>query len=178
MKPANGTSSKGRKVRRTEQLILFTVGAQRFGIAASAVHEVRSIDSLAGAAAELAQNEFPKVQHMIQRGKRNYYVVHGGNHFRITATRPALVLVLRQSRVAILVDGIESMATISRLYGLPQAFVGDERQWYRGLALIEDRVVPVVDPLGFLSEEDVERLDEYAAITVEQNSAVEGNVAV
>jgi hypothetical protein len=68
---------------------------------------------------------------MIPRGRRNYYVVHGGDHFRITATRPALVLVLRQSRVAVLVDTIESMATISRLHGLPHAFVGDERQWYR-----------------------------------------------
>jgi hypothetical protein len=36
----------------------------------------------------------------------------------------------------------------------------------------------VVDPSGFLSEEDVERLDEYAAIAVEQGSALEGNVAV
>ncbi len=178
MKSSNGTNSKGRKLRRTEQLILFNVGAHRFAIAASAVHEIRSTDSLAGAAAELAQAELPKVQHMIHRGKRTYFVVHGGEHFQLPATRPTLVLVLRQSRVALLVDAIDRMATISRLYALPRAFAGDERQWYRGLALIEGRVVPVINPSGFLSEGDVQRLDEYAATAAEQNSAVEGSVAV
>lgn len=178
MKPLAAPKSKARKARQTEQLILFNVGTQRFAISASAVHEIRSTDSLAGAAAGLDQTELPKVQHMIHRGKRTYFVVHGGDHFQLPAARPTLVLVLRQSRVAVLVDGIDRMAAISRLFALPRAFSGEERQWYRGLALIEDRVVPVVEPSGFLSEEDVQRLDEYAAIAAEQNLTVEGSVSV
>jgi chemotaxis signal transduction protein len=178
MKPEGASNSKPRKARRTEQLILFNVGAHRFAIAANAVHEIRSTDSLAGASAALAQTELPHVQHMIHRGKRTYFVVHGGDHFQLPAARPTLVLVLRDSRVAVLVDAIDRMATISRLYALPRAFSGDERQWYRGLALIEDRVVPVVNPSGFLSEEEVRRLDEYAAIAAEQITPVEGSIPV
>lgn len=178
MKPSNGLNSKARKLRRTEQLILFTVGAHRLAIAASAVQEIRSTDSLAGASAKLSQTELPKVQHIIHRGKRSYYVVHSGNHFQLPATHPTLVLVLRQARVAVLVDGIDRMATISRLYTLPRAFAGEERHWYRGLALIEDRVVPVVDPSGFLSEEEVQRLDKHAATIAEERRTIEGSLAV
>lgn len=176
VKPAGGIATKGRKARRTEQVILFNVGSQRFAIAANDVHEVRSIDSLAGITVDLGQTELPKVRTVIHRGKRSYYVVHGGDHFQISATHPALVLVLREARVAALVDGIDRMATISHLYALPRAFTGEERQWYRGLTVIEDRVLPVVSPVGFLSEEDVQRLDEYAAIAAEEHLATEGNI--
>src|SRR5260370_29907018 len=102
MKPEGGSNSKPRNVRRTEQLILFNVGAHRFAIAASAVHEIRSTDSLAGAAAALAQTELPHLQHVIHRGKRTYFVVHGGDHFQLAAARPTLGLVLRDSPVALL----------------------------------------------------------------------------
>src|SRR5260370_36624233 len=142
MKPEGGSNSNPRKVRGTEQLILFNVGAHRFAIAASAVHEIRSTDSLAGAAAALTQTELPHVQHMIHRGKRTYFVVHGGDHFQLPAARPTLVLVRRDSRVAALGDAIDRMATLSRLYALPRAFCRDERHGCRGMAWIEARGVP------------------------------------
>jgi hypothetical protein len=72
-------------------------------------------------------------------------------------------LMLRQIRVAVLVDKIERMAEISGLHALPRAFVGAERQWYRGLAYLEDQVIPVVSPLGFLTSQEFERLDGAAA---------------
>ncbi len=41
------------RVARTEQIILFRVGGQIFGVSSASVQEVRSVDSLAGAAAEI-----------------------------------------------------------------------------------------------------------------------------
>jgi hypothetical protein len=70
---------------------------------------------------------------------------------------------LRQIRVAVLVDKIERMAELSGLHALPRAFVGTERQWYRGLACLDDQVIPVVSPMGFLTSQEFERLDGAAA---------------
>ena len=42
---------------------------------------------------------------------------------------------------------------------LPREFLGAERQWYRGLAYLEDQVIPVVSPLGFLTSQEFQRLD-------------------
>jgi len=46
------------------------------------------------------------------------------------------------------------MTEISALYALPHAFTGQERQWYRGLAVLagtdgQPEVVPVVNPDAF-----------------------------
>lgn len=152
-----------RKPRRVEQVILFTVGEHLFAIAADSVAEIRSTDSLAGAATELANSNVPKVRHTAQRGKSSYFVVRASLHFRLPVTRPTLVFILRQTRIAVLVDAIEHMVSISKVIALPQAFCGEERQWYRGLTLIDDRVVPVVNPLGFLSPSEITMLDEAIA---------------
>lgn len=167
-----------RPPRRTEQVILFTVGEHLFAIAADSVAEIRSTDSLAGAATELPNDSVPKVQHTAQRGRFSYFVVKAGLHFGLPVTRPALVFILRQTRIAVLVDAIERMAAISKLYALPQAFCGEEQQWYRGLALIDDRVVPVVDPAGFLTEREIEMLDAAVARSHEEVSAAPGSATV
>ncbi len=57
--------------------------------------------------------ELPKVRHMVERAHRTYFVVNAGVHFGLPVTRPTLVLILRQLRVAVLVDRIERMAEIS-----------------------------------------------------------------
>jgi chemotaxis signal transduction protein len=153
---------KPRPARRSEAVILFSVANQTFAIAADSVQEIRSTDSLAGTAIELGQTDLPKVRHMIERAHRDYYVVNAGIHFGLPVTRPAFVLIMRQLRIAVLVDRIERMAEISSVHALPRAFSGSERQWYRGLAYLDDRVMPVIRPGGFLTAEEFRELDRVA----------------
>ncbi|MGB6265654.1 MAG: chemotaxis protein CheW [Candidatus Acidiferrales bacterium] len=159
MKFALQESAKARRGRRSEAVILFTVANQHFAIAAEAVQEIRSTDSLAGAAVEMGLAEMPKVKHRIERNQRAWYVVNASVHFGLRVTRPTLVLILRQARAAVLVDKIERMAEIAAVHALPLAFTGDERRWYRGLAYIDDQVIPVVAPSGFLAPAEIEHLD-------------------
>ena len=176
MKISSQDLTKARRSRGAEAVILFCIGNQTFAIAAEAVQEIRSTDSLAGAAVEIEQADVPKVRHMVERGHRTYYVVSGCAHFGLRITRPMLVLILRQIRAAVLVDSIERMAEIPNVYALPQGFQGEERQWYRGLAYLEDRVIPVINPAGFLTAEEFGRLDiasRAAAARAETERAVQ-----
>lgn len=161
--PASSSSAASkafpRRVRRPETVVLFAVANQMFAIAADAVQEIRSTDSLGGSAIEIDQIEIGKVRHTVERGGRTYFVVNAGMHFGLPVTRPMLVLILRRSRVAVLIDRIERMAEISAVYPLPLAFSGDERRWYRGLAHLDDLVIPVIDPEGFLTDEELRALD-------------------
>jgi len=160
MKPRTEPNAKPRRAHDPERVILFFVSNQMFAIRAESVQEIRSTDSLAGAAFEIENPALPKVRHAVERGHQTYYVVNACLHFHLPVTRPALVLILRQLRVAVLVDHIDRMAEISAVYTLPEAFAGEERRWYRGLAYLDDRVIPVIDPDGFLSPEDLACLDE------------------
>jgi hypothetical protein len=45
---------------------------------------------------------------------------------------------------------------ISALHALPPAFTHEERGWYRGLAVMNGAVVPVVNHNAFLSKGDME----------------------
>jgi chemotaxis signal transduction protein len=163
IKSAEDFAAGARKPVASEPAILFTVAGQMFAIAADGVQEIRSTDSLAVGANEIDQAEIAKVRHTIVRGHHTYYVVNAGVHFSLRTTRPALVMILRQRRVAVLVDAIERMAEIPAVHPLPQAFTGPERVWYRGLAYIDDSILPVVDPAGFLTAEEIRRLDRAAA---------------
>lgn len=162
MKPASEPMARPRRARRPESVILFFVSNQILAIAADAVQEIRSTDGLAGRAIEIENPELPKVRHTLERGRHTYYVVNACLHFNLPVTRPALVLILRQVRVAVLVDRIDRMAGISAVYALPEAFTGQERRWYRGLTYLDDTVIPVIDPAGFLSAEDFQCLDRSA----------------
>lgn len=175
MNAAHESAAKPRRTRHPERAILFFVSNQMFAIAAEAVQEIRSTDSLAGAANEIENPELPKVRHTIERGRHTYYVVNACLHFGLPVTRPALVLILRQLRVVVLVDRIERMAEISAVYALPAAFAGDERRWYRGLAYLDDMVIPVIDPAGFLTAEEFQRLDRAAKAAAAQRE-LEGAV--
>ena len=131
MKFAVQEAAKSRRGSRPEQVILFSVGNQMFVIAADSVQEIRSADSLAGAAHEIEQPEMGESAPHDRPRPRTYYVVNAAAHFGLPATRPALVLILRQLRVAVLVDRIERMTEISAVYPLPRAFTGEDS---RGIA--------------------------------------------
>src|SRR5271163_884480 len=170
MKTAGVQDPKSRRVRKSETVVLFFVANQMFAIAADNVQEIRSTDSLAGSAHEIETPELPKVRHTIERGLRTYYVVNAGAHFGLPVTRPALVLILRQFRAALLVDRIDRMADISAVHALPLAFTGEERRWYRGLAYLDDFVIPVVEPTGFLTPQEFQRLDRASAAAASQRA--------
>jgi chemotaxis signal transduction protein len=144
---------------RQEPVIVFEVAGRQFAIPAGAVHEIRSTDSLAGEATAFDQADFPGVRHTLERGGTTQYVVSVGAFFGLPRSRPSLVLVLRGVRCALLVDRIERMDALSSIFALPRAFEGKERRWYLGLALFEDGVVPMLNPEGLLTREDLERLD-------------------
>ena len=144
---------------RTEQIILFRASNQIFAISSASVQEVRSVDSLSGAAVEISEPSFPKVRHAIRRTDRNLYVINAPLHFGLRPTPAALIFLLRKAPVALLVDGIEKMTTMTRLQALPGAFCHEERNWYRGLTVLDQNVIPVVNPMGFLTTEELSLLD-------------------
>jgi len=155
---------------RAEQIILFRASSQIFAISSASVQEVRSVDSLAGAASEINEASLPKVRHALHRGDRHLYAVNAPLHFGLRPSPAALIFLLRKSRVALLVDGIEKMTTMTRLQALPGAFCHEERMWYRGVTVLEQNVIPVVAPDGFLTPDELAHLD---MITSQPPSVVE-----
>jgi chemotaxis signal transduction protein len=148
---------------RAEQIILFRCSSQVFAISSASVQEVRSVDGLAGSPQEINEPSLPKVRHMFRRGERNLYVVNGAIHFGLRPTPASLIFLLRKSRTALLIDGIEKMTTMTRLQALPAAFCHEERIWYRGLTVLDQNVVPVVCPAGFLTPDELFQLDAAAS---------------
>jgi chemotaxis signal transduction protein len=166
---------------RTEQIILFRVSGQLFAVSSASVQEVRGVDSLSGAAKEISQPTLRKVTHVVRRGENSVYVVNASMHFGLPPSPPALVFVLRRTRTALLIDGIEKMTSMTRLQALPLAFCHEERGWYRGLTALDQSVVPVVKPDGFLTPDELFLLDaslsqeaDAEAIRVAEESAQDG----
>lgn len=172
-KPASGPLTKAplSKARspRAEQIILFRTGGQLFAISSAAVQEVRSVDSLAGAASDFESSSLPKVRHVLKRGDKTFFVVNGAVHFGLPLTPGTLVFILRNTRTALLVDAIEKMTTMTRLQALPLAFCHEERRWYRGLTALDQSVVPVVNHDGFLAPGEISALE--AALPQEVETA-------
>jgi len=154
---------------KTEQIILFRVSGQLFAVSSASVQEVRSADSMSGAAMEISAPGLRKVRHVVRRGDRSLFIVNGAMHFGLHAAEGALLFVLRKTRTALLIDGIDKMATMTRLQALPLSFCHEERQWYRGLTALDQSVIPVVKPEGFLSPEELALLD--AALRQADNTA-------
>ena len=144
---------------RTEQIILFRISGQLFAISSASVQEVRGTDSLSGGASEVNVPGIRKVREVMRRGDKSLFIVNGAAHFGLPASEGTLIFVLRKTRTALLVDGIEKMTAMSRLQALPLSFCHEERQWYRGLTALDQTVVPVVHPEGFLSAEELTLLD-------------------
>jgi chemotaxis signal transduction protein len=166
---AHASKPAGRaRVRARENAVLFTIDSQVFAIAASAVQEIRSADSLAGSAIDFDQAAVAKVKHIVEHRDRTCFVVSGGAHFGMRRTRPTLILFLRDFPTAVLVDQIQGMAEIPSPAPLPRAFRGEECAWYRGLTYHNDLVIPVVNPSGFLNRDELESL-EAAAQNIHQS---------
>lgn len=157
------SSAQKAKPLRAEQIILFRCSNQTFAISSASVQEVRSVDGLAGSPQEIHEPSVPKVRHMFRRGDRNLYVVNGALHFGLRPTPAALLFLLRKSRTALLIDGIEKMTSMTRLQAVPAAFCHEERIWYRGLTVLDQIVVPVVSPAGFLTSDELFQLDAAAS---------------
>jgi chemotaxis signal transduction protein len=166
---------KSRPVR-SEQIILFRVSEQLFAVSSASVQEVRSVDSLSGAATEITVPGLKKVRHIVHRNEQSLYVVNGAMHFGLPLTPGSLVFVLRGTRTALLVDGIDKMTTMTRLQALPQSFCSQERLWYRGLTALDQSIVPVVNPEGFLSQDELFLLDASLVSSQSSGSANLGSV--
>jgi chemotaxis signal transduction protein len=160
MTQTTSTSPMPGNPRRGEQTIVFSIAGYSFLISAGSVQEIRSTDSLGGVVRELGQSALRKVRHVVERDARSYYVVSGCEHFHLNLTRPTSVLILRNVPVAVLVDGIDEMAEMRVLLALPRSFQGEERAWYRGLTVLDRKVLPVVNPQGFLSAAELQLLEE------------------
>ncbi len=133
-------------------MILFSVARTTFAIAASAVEEIRSVSGLQPLPAGYLQPRFSKFKYRLQRDGRTYFVVDANTHFRILPTNHDRLLVLRDRPAAVLVDAVNRMTEIAAIHPLPKAFTGEEREWYRGLAVLKEDVVPVVDAAAFLTK--------------------------
>lgn len=156
--------SRVRTVKRGEAMILFAVASHTFVIAASAVDEIRDAAAMK-AFTPSPRLRVPMVNHTLTRDGKTAFVVNANTHFRLLPSPMTRVLLLRNAPVGLAVGQTHRMTEVSALYALPHAFSGEERNWYRGLALIGEDVVPVVNPSAFLDEEQLERLHvEYAAI--------------
>jgi len=149
---------------KSEQIILFRVGGNLFAVSSASVQEVRSVDSLAGAAAEIKDSGVRKVRHVLQRDDKTLFVVNGTMHFGLPLTPGTLIFILRQTRTALLIDGIEKMGSMTRLQALPLAFQHEERHWYRGLTALDQSVVPVVNPEGFLTTDELALLEQSLSL--------------
>jgi chemotaxis signal transduction protein len=140
-------------------VILFSVAGYKFAITAGAVKEIRGMDGLHAFTLGGISTRVGKLKYTLERDGTTYFVVDANVHFCLPASTPARLLVLRNLSAAVLVDSTDRMTEISALHALPRAFTGDEREWYRGLAVVGGEVVPVVNPDAFLSKNDLEILN-------------------
>ncbi|HKF51809.1 MAG TPA: chemotaxis protein CheW [Candidatus Acidoferrales bacterium] len=173
MRIAPSETRPGRRSFHSEPIILFSISGQTFAINANAIQEIRTTDSISAAATDVSAPGIPKVRHGLRRGRTMFHVVNGAAHFGLPASRPAQVVVLRNYRIAVLVDSIDRMETMTLLMALPPGFCGPERVWYRGVTLISENVVPVVSPAGFLTEQDLAQLDAAASEAAESEPTAE-----
>lgn len=153
------TARTSRKPAATQHdVILFSVNKTTFAIAAGAVDEIRNLDGLTPFQPSFTAR-LAKVKHTLVRENKDpdqtYFVVDSAAHLRLKASTPARLMVLRGVKAAVLVDAIDRMTQIAAVHPLPRAFQGEERHWYRGLAIVEGRVVPLVNENSFLSRSEV-----------------------
>jgi chemotaxis signal transduction protein len=144
-----------------EDVIVFNVGEMRFAIAAREVDEIRNMDGMTAQHFGL-DPRIAKVKSIITRTKgsveQTFYIVTSAAHFNVKTAAPTRLLILRDHPVALLADSIDRMRQVSVLYAVPQAFQGEERQWYRGLAVMDGKVIPMIAPASFLGREQLELL--------------------
>lgn len=110
-------------------VILFTAGGVRFAIEASEVEEIRDRD-------DRTANRKLKGQEPID------FALHVGLGVGILER----FVVLKSGEVSLGVTEVERMTILPKVVPLPGLFRGAERQWYRGLLVLENDVIPLVRP--------------------------------
>jgi chemotaxis signal transduction protein len=141
-----------------EDVIVFVVGGFRFAIAAGVVKEIRGMEglhafTLGGISAQIA-----KLAYTLERAGTTYFVIDAAKHFGLPPAQPSRVMILRNTPTAVLVDATDRIMEISALHALPRAFTHEERSWYRGLAVVNGAVVPVVNHNAFLNKAELDVL--------------------
>lgn len=138
-------------VRHGVPAILFAVGEFTFAIPADEVDEIRDLHELTDVQSLTVRTTAAKVKFTMERNNKRYFVVDAGMHFLLPPARPTRLLVMRSRQIGVLVDSIDRMTELTQMLPLPNAFTGSERKWYRGLAVHNGKVVPVVSGEAFLS---------------------------
>jgi chemotaxis signal transduction protein len=141
-----------------EDVIVFAVGGYKLAIAAGAVKEIRSMDDLQAFTLGGISARIAKLKYTLERNGTTYFVVDAAQHFQLPASKASRVLVLRNTPTGVLVDSTDRIMEISALHALPPAFTHEERGWYRGLAVVNGLVVPVVNHNAFLNRSELEIL--------------------
>ena len=156
MKPAKRLQLQPQAAR--EDVIVFAVGGYRLAIAAAAVKEIRGMQGLHAFTLGGISAQIGKLRYTLERNGTTYFVVDAAQHFQLPPSQPSRVLVLRNMPTGVLVDSTDRIMEISALHGLPPAFTHQERGWYRGLAVVNGQVVPVVNHGAFLNRSELEIL--------------------
>ena len=160
----------------SETVILFSIGDACFAIAAHGVEEIRGLEGLVPLGDK--RGRVRSITHTFERGAKQHFVVDAALHFGMASSKPERLLVLRASRVAVLVGCVDRMQEITVVHSLPRAFHGHERRWYSGLVPLHDAIVPLVNPESFLNEAKRLRLAPATALPTSDPAAqtVEGAV--
>lgn len=123
---------------RGEPVIVFRIGPQRFVMSSAEVEEIRDLHAGVVPAAALTRGVGKQVP-----------VVCGDLVFGLQSPVRQQLLILAKRGVAVAVDRIERMGELREMVALPPGFHGEERSWYRGLALLDGSILPVVDAAVF-----------------------------
>lgn len=108
-------------------VILFSAGGMRFAVEASDVEEIRDRDERA----TIRKTKGPESIDFASRVGLGAGIIE---HF----------VVLKEGECSLGVTEVERMTNLPKVVALPRMFRGEERQWYRGLLLLENEVVPLV----------------------------------
>jgi len=141
-----------------EDVIVFAVSGFKLAIAAGAVKEIRGMEDLHPFTLGGISTQIGKLKYTLERNGTTYFVVDAAQHFQLPASHPSRVMVLRNMPTGVLVDSTDRIMEISALHALPPAFTHEERGWYRGLAVVNGQVVPVVNHAAFLNRAELETL--------------------
>ncbi|HZI56959.1 MAG TPA: chemotaxis protein CheW [Verrucomicrobiae bacterium] len=141
-----------------EDVIVFAVGGFKLAIAAGVVKEIRGMEDLHPFALGGISAQIAKLKYTLERNGTTYFVVDAAQHFQLPESHGSRVMVLRNVPTAVLVDSTDRIMEISSLHALPRAFTHEERGWYRGLAVVNGAVVPVVNHNAFLNRAELEVL--------------------
>ncbi len=151
MKLFRSARKKTSHLRQGESAILFGIGEFSFLIAAEEVDEIREMVGLESVAAVTMRTSVAKIRNTVYKAGQMYFVIDGSLHFHMPPSRPTRLMLLRNQPVAVTVDSIDRMTEIERVLPVPKTFQGPERNWYRGLAILNEKVVPVVNGVAFLT---------------------------